>query len=96
MYINHCGVGDQHGLKANHGCLDVEVVEWPGASGERSSSIGRRDKCLLAEAEYAELVGDEVQTFKEEGLVWFKDGRNPYPNRWERGKLQRAEASHIA
>ena len=60
MYINHCGVGDQHGLKANHGCLDVEVVEWPGASGGRSSSRGCRDKFLLVEAKYAEPVSDEV------------------------------------
>ena len=48
------------------------------------------------EAEYAELVGDEVQTFEEESLEWLEDGRNPHPNRWEHRKLQRAEANHIA
>jgi len=42
------------------GCLDVEVVERPDVGGGRSSSSGRQDKCLLAEVEYAELVGDEV------------------------------------
>ena len=48
------------GSRRKRGCLDVEVVEWPGAGGGRSISSGRRDECLLAEAEYAELVGDEV------------------------------------
>ena len=86
----------QRGLEAKRRCFDVEVIEWPGASGGRSSSSGRWDKCLLAEAEYAELVDDEVQTSKEEGLERLEDGRNPHPNRWERGKLQRAEANRIA
>ena len=70
------------------GCLDVEVVGWPGAGGGRSSSSGRRDKRLLIEAEYAELVGDEVQTPKEKGLEWHEDGRNPHLSKWEREKLQ--------
>ena len=69
------------------GCLDVEVIEWPRAGGGRSSSSGRRDKRLLAEVEYAELVGDEVQTPEEEGLEWHEDGRNPHPSKRERGKL---------
>ena len=47
------------------------------------------------EAEYAELVGDEVQASKEESLERREDGRNPHHNRWERGKLQRAEANRI-
>ena len=47
-------------LEEKHGCLDVEIIEWPGAGGGRSSSDGRRDKCLLAKAKHAELVGDEV------------------------------------
>ena len=47
------------------------------------------------EAEYAELVGDEVQTPEEEGLEWHEDRRSPHPSKWERGKLQRAEANHI-
>ena len=42
------------------GCPDIEVVEWPSAGGGRSSFSGRQDKCLLTEAEYVELVGDEV------------------------------------
>ena len=39
------------------------------------------------EAEYAELVDDEVQTPKEEGLEWHEDGRSPHPSKWERGKF---------
>ena len=60
MYITHRGVRAQHGLEAKHKCLNVEVVERPRAGGEGSSSNGRRDKCLLVEAKYVELVGDEV------------------------------------
>ena len=60
MYISHSRVRAQHGLEAKRECLDVEVVKRPGASGERSSSSGRRDERLLAEVEHAELVGDEV------------------------------------
>ena len=82
-------------LEEKHGCLDVEIIEWPGAGGGRSCSSGRQDKCLLVEAEYAELVGNEVQTSEEEGLEWLEDGRNPHPNRWEHGKLQRAEVNRI-
>ena len=41
------------------------------------------------------IIGDEVQTPKEEGLEWHEDGRKPHPSRWERGKLQRAEANRI-
>ena len=45
---------------AKRECLDVGVVEWPGAGEEHSSSSGRRDERLLAEAKYAEPVEDEV------------------------------------
>ena len=48
------------------------------------------------EAEYAELVSNKVQTPKEEGLKWHNDRRSPHPSKWERGKLQRAEANRIA
>ena len=57
MYITHRGVGAQHGLEVEHVCLDIKR---PGADGGRSSSSGCQDECLLAEAEYIELVGDEV------------------------------------
>ena len=67
--------------------LIVEVVGCPRANGGRSSSDGRRDKCLLAKAKHAELAHDEVQVSKEEGLGRLEDGRNPHRNRWERGKL---------
>ena len=58
-----CGpynLGGSATLEAKRECLDVEVVEWPRAGGERSSSSGCRDERLLTEAEHAELVGDEV------------------------------------
>ena len=96
MYISHNRVRAQHGLEAKRECLDVEVVERPGASGERSSSSGCRDKRLLDKAEYTELVGDEIQTPLEEGLEWHEDGRSPHPIKWERAKLQRAEVNCIA
>ena len=76
--------------------FNVEVVKSPGADGGRSSSSGRRDECLLTEAEYAEPISDEVQTLKKKGLEWHEDGRNPHPSKWECGKLQQAEANHIA
>ena len=76
--------------------LIVEVAGWPGADGGRSSSDGRRDKCLLAEVKHVEPVGDEVQAFEEEGLGRLEDGRNPHPNRRECGKLQQAKANRIA
>ena len=66
-------------------CLDVEVVEWPRAGGGRFSSSRCRDKRLLAEAKYAELIDDKVQTPKEEGLECHKDGRNPLPSKQECG-----------
>ena len=66
-------------------CRAVEVAR-PGVDGGRLS-----DECqvasLLAEVEYAEPVGDEVQASTEEGLLWLEDGWNPHPNRWECGKL---------
>ena len=68
-------------------CLVVEVAGWPRADGGRSSSDGRRDKCLLAKAKHAELVDDKVQASEQEGLGRLEDGRNPHPNRWERRKL---------
>ena len=58
--------------------LVVEVVGCPGADGGRPSD-GRWNKCLLVKAKHAELVGDEVQASKEEGLGWLKDGWNPHP-----------------
>ena len=67
--------------------LVVEVVGCPGADGGCPSD-GRQNKCLLAEVKYAEPVGDDVQTSKEEGLGWIEDGWNPHPDRWECGKLQ--------
>ena len=73
----------------NHECLDVEVVEWSGSGTGRSSSSAHWGKRLLVEAEYAELVDDEVQTPEEEGLECHEDERSPHPSKWERGKLQR-------
>ena len=70
-----------------HRRLVVEVVVRPGAEGGRPSNE-RRNRCLLAEVQYAEPVGDEVQASEEEGLGWLEDGWNPHPNRRERGKLK--------
>ena len=67
-------------------CRAVEVTH-PGVDGGRLSD-GCWVASLLAEVEYAEPVGDEVQAFEEEGLGWLEDGRNPHLNRWECGKLQ--------
>ena len=68
MYVTHSEVLAHRGLGVKRKCLIVEVVGWPGADGGRSSSDGRRDKCLLVEAKHAEPVGDEVQAFEVEGL----------------------------
>ena len=70
-----------------HRRLIEEVIGCLRADGGCSSSDGCRVASLLAEVEYAEPVGDEVQASKEEGLGWLEDGRNPHPNRWECGKL---------
>ena len=75
-------------------CRAVEVAR-PGVDGERLPD-GCRVTSLLAEVEYDELVGDEVQASKEEDLGWLEDWRNPHPNVWEFGKLQRTKASCIA
>ena len=69
-----------------HRYLIVEVVVHPRADGGCPSD-GCRNECLLAEVKYAEPIGDEVQSSKEEGLGWLRDGWNPHPNRWEYGKL---------
>ena len=66
-------------------CRAIEVVR-PEVDGG-SPSDGCRVASLLAEVEYAESVGDEVQASEEEGLGWLEDGWNPHPNRWEYGKL---------
>ena len=58
-------------------CCAVEVAR-PGVDGERLSD-GCRVVSLLAEVEYAEPVGDEVQASEEEGLGWLEDGWNPHP-----------------
>ena len=73
------------GTKRRH--LAVEVVGCPEADGGHASSDGCQNKCLLAEVQHAEPVGDEVQASEEEGLGCLEDGRIPHPNRWECGKL---------
>ena len=65
----------------------VEVVVRPRADGGCPSNV-HQNKCLLAEVQYGEPVGDEVQASEEEGLGWLEDGRPPHPNMWECGKLQ--------
>ena len=66
--------------------LIVEVVVRPRADGGCPSNV-HQNKCLLAEVQYGEPVGDEVQASEEEGLGRLKDGWNTHPNRWECGKL---------
>ena len=67
-------------------CCAVEVAH-PGVDGERLSD-GCRVVSLLAEVEYTEPVGDEVQASEEEGLGWLKNEWNPHPHRRECGILQ--------
>ena len=74
-------------------CRAVEVA-CPGVDGERLSD--RWVASLLAEVEYAEPVSDEVQASEAEGLGRLEDGWNPHPGGRECGKIQRAEANHIA
>ena len=67
--------------------LVVEVVVHPRVDGERLSD-GCRVVGLLAEVEYAEPVGNEVQASEEEGLGWLENEWNPHPRRRECGILQ--------
>ena len=66
-------------------CRAVEVAR-PGVDGGRLSN-GCRVKSLLAEVEYTEPVGDEVQASGEEGLGWLENEWNPHPRRRECGIL---------
>ena len=75
-------------------CRTVEAAR-PAVDGGRLSD-GCRVASLLAEVEYAEPVGDEVQAAEEEGLGWLEHGCNPHPSGRECGKLKRAEANRIA
>ena len=77
-----------------HRCHVVEVMR-PGVDGGRPFD-GCRDVRLLAEVEYAEPVGDEVQASEAEGLGRLKDGWNPHPGERECGKFHRAEENRIA
>ena len=58
-------------------CRAVEVAR-PRVDGERLSD-GCRVVSLLAEVEYAQPIGDEVQASKEEGLGWLEDGGTHTP-----------------
>ena len=66
-------------------CRAVEVAR-PGVDGECLSD-GCRVASLLAEVEYAEPVGDEVQASKEEGLGWLEYEWNLHSRRRECGIL---------
>ena len=85
------GVGSEQSagvssLRSPGGPEPMEGAPPPTGTGTSAS---------LMKAKHAELVGDEVQASKEEGLKRLEDGRNPHPNRRERGKLQRAKANRI-
>ena len=66
-------------------CRAVEVAR-PGVDGEHLSDGWFAS--LLAEVEYAESVGDEVQASEEEGLGRLENEWNPHPRRQECGILQ--------
>ena len=72
-------------LGMKHRCRAVEVAR-PGVGGERLSD-GCRVTSLLAEVEYAEPIGDEVQAPEEEGLGWLENEWNPHARRPECGIL---------
>ena len=55
-------------LRTKRRRLAIEVVGCPEANGGRASSDGRWNKCLLAEVQHTEPVGDKVQASKEKGL----------------------------
>ena len=59
-------------------CRVIKVAR-PGVDGGHLSD-GCRVASLLAEVEYAEPVGDEVQASEEEGLGWLKDGWSLHPS----------------
>ena len=56
---------------------------------------GGRSGFLLMEVQCAELVGDELQTPKLEGLGRRKRWRRPQSIAGDRGELQRAEADRL-
>ena len=60
-------------------CRAVKVAR-PRVDGGRLSD-GCRVVSLLAEVEYAEPIGDEVQAFEEEDLGWLENRWNSHPNR---------------
>ena len=72
------------GMKHRHRAVGVVRL---GVDGGRPSD-GCRVASLLAEVEYAEPVGDEVQASKEEGPGWLENEWNPHPRRRECGILQ--------
>ena len=59
-------------------CRVIKVAR-PGVDGGRPSD-GCRVVSLLAEVEYAEPVGDEVQASEAECLGWLEDWGSPHPS----------------
>ena len=84
------------GLELNVGASSLRSPGGLELTEGAPPPTGTGTSASLMKAKHAELVGDEVQASKEEGLGWLEDGRNPHPNRWECGKLQRAKANHNA
>ena len=72
-------------LEIKRRCHVIEIAH-PGVDGGCHPD-GCRVASLLAEVEYTEPIGDEVQASEEEGLGWLAGVWNPHPNRWECGKL---------
>ena len=75
-------------------CHAVEVAR-PRVNGGCLPD-GCRVTSLLAEVEYVEPVGDEVQASEEEGLGGLENEWNPHARRQECGIFQRAKVNRIA
>ena len=85
MYITHSGVCAESLLGMKRRCRAIEVAR-PGVDRGHLSD-GCQATSLLAEVEYAEPVGDEVQAPEAEGLGWLEDRWNPHPSGRECGEL---------
>ena len=67
-------------------CRAIEIAR-PRVDEERHSD-GCQVVSFIAEVEYAEPVGDEVQASEEEGLGRLKNKWNPHARRQDCGILQ--------
>jgi hypothetical protein len=94
VHVTCWGVGTEHEVDVMREWLGVEVSNRPVRGSVSLESCQRGG--LLAEAKRAEMFGNEVQASEVKGLEGREDGRCPQPSKRGHGKLQRAEANHIA